>query len=385
MMIVPHVSFCIAVAASLAHGITLPSGPGPYGVTSRTTELNDFSRAEVFGPDGHHRRLMIEVYSPIPKGAENCESPYLPETVAAYASKFYASAPPPLNFSVDFTQFSQQICTTDVTNGPPRNKSTGDCLVSRYPLIFFGHGHTASRFFYSVIVQFLASYGFIVVNIDHPYDALVVEFPDGSTIFYSPETDGATNGTEKNLAERTADVSFILDQLSSNTTLRELVLPQGVQPTSFDNVGIWGHSLGGATAISALRTDKRFKGGINVDGSLHGPVQYTGVDRPVVFWQDDNRATDQTWLTAWPKMRSFKQVLKLKGSIHNGMMDGRLLADLAGVDAPVLGSIDGLVLINSLVDYARDFFHFVLKGKGLGLLAGPSQANPQVEFVDFGL
>lgn len=372
----------LLAAIAATQDVILPSAPGPYDATVRTTELNDFSRVDIFAPNGEHRRVMVSVFSPIPKGEETCNSRYMPEATAEYQSAFYASAPPPLNFSIDFNRFRQPICSLDVTYGIAQTSNKTDCKTSRFPLVFFGHAHTVSRVFYNLISQYLASYGFIVVNIDHPYDALIVEFPDGTTTFYTPETDKTRNHSVRNLETRTADVSFVLDQISHNITLGGLVFPKGVRPTKLDSVGIWGHSIGGATAVNAVLTDERFAGAINIDGALFGQVLGVGVDKPVVFLQDDDNNTELSWTETWPLMRGYKQALRLQGSTHNGMMDARLLADVVEEDAPVLGSIGGLVQINTLVAYARDFFAHVLQGKGLGLLDGPNDAYPQVQFID---
>lgn len=45
----------------------------------------------------------------------------------------------------------------------------------------FSPGLSASRLLYSAQARALASYGYIVITLDHPYDALFVEFPDGTT------------------------------------------------------------------------------------------------------------------------------------------------------------------------------------------------------------
>lgn len=369
-------------SALLAQGILLPSPPGPYDVTIRTTELNDFSREETYAPNADHRRIMVSVFSPIPKGSESCESIYMPEAVADYEMDFYSSLPPPSNITLDVKQFRQQICSVDVTHGNPDQKLDRQTVhnTTSFPLIFFSPGHGGPRFWYHFMMQHFASYGYIVVLMDHPGDSHIVEFPDGSTILYSSDTSATEDAIERNLLVRTADASFALDQLSFNCTLRNLVFSPHVRAENFARVGIWGQSFGGDTAVSANLEDERFRGAINMDGFLYGRVQTEGLDRPALFIEDDDDLTSPNWIATWPLIRGYRQMLRLKGALHNGMTDTRLLVDLAGVDTPTLGSIGGLTQIEIFSAYARDFFEFVLHGRGLGLLEGPNSDYPEVVF-----
>ena len=306
----------------------------------------------------------------------------MPKAVADYEMQFYSSLPPPSNITLDIKQFEQQICSFDVTHGKPDQRSGQNTArnTTSFPLIFFSPGHGGPRFWYHYMMQQFASYGYIVALMDHPGDSHIVEFPDGTTVLYSNETSASEEAIERNLLVRTSDASFTLDQLSFNSTLRSLVFPPHVCAESFERVGIWGQSFGGDTAISANLEDERFYGAINVDGFLYGRVQAVGFDRPALFIEDDDGLTSPNWVATWPLIRGYRQMLRLKGALHYGMLDTKLLADLAGVDAPILGSIDGSTQIKTFTAYARDFFEFVLHGRGLGLLEGPSPDYPEVVF-----
>jgi hypothetical protein len=372
-------------ATSLAQNLILPPAPGPYDVTIRTTELIDYSREEILAPGTGYRRLMASIYSPIPKGSEDCLSPYMTKVVADYESAFYAAAPPPLHLNFDFNLILQPVCSYDVTYGPIKSsnhESSRNASSSSFPLVIFGHGLTSLRFYHNVMMQHFASYGFIVISMDHPYDAHIVAYPDGSTVLYSEEGVNSTSeNLEKNLASRSGDVSFVLDQMTKNCTLRSLVLPQA-RVSSFEEVGIWGHSFGGATAYQALVDDRRFRGAINIDGEIHGSIVGKGVDRPVIFWADGDGLAHPNVAETWLNFTDYRQMLVLEGSQHQGMMDVKLLVQLAGLDMPVLGTIDGVLQTKTLVNYAVDFFRFVLQGKGLGLLEGPSEEYPDVIFTE---
>lgn len=52
----------------------------------------------------------------------------------------------------------------------------------KYPVVIVSPGHTVSRLLYSAQARALASHGYIVITVDHPYDPWIVEFPDGTEI-----------------------------------------------------------------------------------------------------------------------------------------------------------------------------------------------------------
>jgi predicted dienelactone hydrolase len=105
---------------------------------------------------------------------------------------------------------------------------------------------------YPRLAEDLASHGYVVVGFDAPYRSAVVVFPDGQVIVRTPENnaDLFTDSEQEHLATRlveawSADMSFSqLEQLNSSD-------PSGRFRGRLDlqRVGVFGHSLGGATAL----------------------------------------------------------------------------------------------------------------------------------------
>lgn len=52
----------------------------------------------------------------------------------------------------------------------------------QFPTVLYSPGLGNSRLIYGARARSLASQGYVVVTVDHPYDAAVVEFPDGSVV-----------------------------------------------------------------------------------------------------------------------------------------------------------------------------------------------------------
>ena len=236
----------------------------------------------------------------------------------------------------------------------------------------------------TIHVYRLASTGYIVVTVDHPYDADIVTFPDNSTILEANIT------TEEQIVDdlyvRAQDISFVLDQLSLPSAILRL-LPELAGGIDASKVGIFGHSLGGATAAQVMLSDRRFVGGINLDGTLFGSVVERGLDKPFVLFAHEgkNLTTDATWAAFWPNLRGFKRELILNGSTHGTFTDLSEVADLIGLRAKfpqlvaeLLGSTPGERASQIIATYVSSFFGFVLKGKKSALFDGPSKDFPEV-------
>ena len=120
----------------------------------------------------------------------------------------------------------------------------------------------------------LASHGYIVVTISHTYEAAEVEFPDRRVELARAE-DPNNIHTNLALSLRRADVQFVIDKLTAleggaNPDAEHRPLPAGLRGAlDLAKIGIYGHSLGGATAADAMANDARIITGINLDGSFH--------------------------------------------------------------------------------------------------------------------
>jgi pimeloyl-ACP methyl ester carboxylesterase len=91
----------------------------------------------------------------------------------------------------------------------------------------------------------------------------------------------------------TADCRFVLDQLEQLNASD----PSGTFRGRLDleRVGMFGHSLGGATALLLCHDDPRCKAGVNVDGAPIGRVIADGITQPFMFvLGDHSRESDTT-------------------------------------------------------------------------------------------
>ncbi len=186
----------------IAKAVVVPSHPGPFSVTMRVKALTDNSRTDPLNKNVK-RQVLLSIFSPV-SNSTMCSSEiitYMPPATAASYGPLAQSAGLPANI---FSAFQLELCK-------PSNAQTGSCRgrkgVSQFPLVFFSPGLGESRLLYSVTAKSIAAQGYMVVTIDHPYDAEVVEFPDGSVV-----RSNGTAGMEQQLTE-------VLHQLQAITPL----------------------------------------------------------------------------------------------------------------------------------------------------------------------
>lgn len=254
----------------------------------------------------------------------------------------------------------------------------------------------SSRLVYTNIAQEVARNGYVVASIDHPYDADVVEFPDGRLVFDpnsnltgSPEAILAL--INEYVAVRVQDVSFVLDALSS---------PSAQHPFQIDtkNVVMFGHSLGGTTAASAMVNETRIAGGLNFDGGFYGAITANGsiVRKPFLMFEAARPASTRPNFddTLNNHFKGWKLDLELFGAVHGSFEDLPLLADIFGLRAALgklgdagLGTVPGLRGLQIMSAYVSAFAEFVFSGEKVergGLVDGKNSTRyPEVGVVGF--
>lgn len=367
-------------AASNAQ-ILLPKPSGRYVVNQTIVQLTDDSRIDPYQPGNIPRSVLISTFYPsseLKASSQFCPSPYLPPLTAAFLDQKYSVVGLP---NGTFEQFQLQLPC-------PTTSSNKNCLSSKqnFPVILFSPGSGVSRLLYSVLAQQLASAGHIVITIDHPGDADIVEFPDGKVVY-----DALPNATLDDFAKavdvRAQDATFVLNSISKAPVAKQLI-PGAKAGFNVQKVGMYGHSLGGATAFSTAYLDKRIVGAVDLDGLLFGPVIENGLSKKqaLLFFgrSDHNSTSDETVAGAIKNSKGWKKSLVLDGAQHLTYSDLPVLASLLGIQealADYVGTVPGARVLQILPRYLTEFFSLAIKGKAEELLKGPSAEFPEVVFV----
>ncbi len=116
-----------------------------------------------------------------------------------------------------------------------------------WPVVIFSPGYGAPRAVYTGLATRLASRGFVVFALDHPYESAVTQLPDGRVVgtreMSRPGERDRTSYMARQQVVRVADVRFVIDQLAQ---LDALSPPLRGGRIDASKVAVIGHSFGGA-------------------------------------------------------------------------------------------------------------------------------------------
>jgi hypothetical protein len=178
--------------------VSLPSSTGPCDVTLHASELVDMSRTNPYDPKGGNRSIMVTTFTPVNCGSVPSSS-YVPNATAKFEDESFQS------FGLPPGTFESLRIQTQTRQQPRPFRLHGD-----YPVVLFSPAVTTSRLMYTLLLQEIASNGFAVVSVDHPYDADIVEYPDGQTVLGILANINTTTEFVSALDVRVKDMSFYL-------------------------------------------------------------------------------------------------------------------------------------------------------------------------------
>jgi len=142
---------------------------------------------------------------------------------------------------------------------------------------------------YSAILEELASHGYIIVGINHTYDAPINVFLDGNIVSASSVFLNEINSQKEDYKEtfrlienaavyKVNDINFVVNQLE-NLNINSNILNGKLD---LSQIVVIGHSLGGNAAFEFCSSDNRCIAAINFDGALWSDVGRIGLKKPVM-------------------------------------------------------------------------------------------------------
>ena len=375
--------------------IPLPPPPGPYNTTMTVLPLTDNNRTDPYAATRQPRRLMISIFNPVsPSLCHPILAPYMPPLTAAYYDSSFSSYGLP---NGTFEAFQLSVCDSYQNSTTIATTSKED-----YPVALFSPGLGTSRLIYSAIAQQVASYGYTVITIDHPYDTPIIEYLDNTTILgnttldnTTPDSNASRADIDMDVAVRTQDVLFVyqsLDDLLGHPPSPPLN-SSGNSTQATRKVAMFGHSLGGATALSAVQhAPDSILGGMNWDGSFQGPEITTFTHAPFAQFSHTNSSINEdcSLEVGWDYLLGYKVNIELADSLHDTFSDATLWVDVLGLVPegapvpPVLASTIGTLgkrAIDVIAAYTAAFLGLVVGDQRAGLLAGPNAEYPEVTFI----
>ncbi|MEU8917223.1 lipase [Streptomyces nigrescens] len=395
----------LTIGVGVAASATAPSGsrpsaahdavrfelPGPTGrkpVGSTELHLVDHERPDPW-VDGRDRELMVSVWYPARSTREYPRQPYMQPGTARFVDEsdsFRLARPGEVDWAA---------IRTDAASAAPADHH------GRRPVVLYSPGLQSFRALGTSTAVELASRGYVVVSVDHTYEAPAVEFPGGRVELQKPMS--GVEGLRKVIDTRVRDTRFVLDQLEvlrggGNPDAEGRRLPNGLgRALDLERIGMFGHSGGGATAAEAMRTDRRVDAGINMDGTLQYskteflPVAREGLDRPFMLMGKANQThlNKPSWQSFWDRSTGWKRDLSLERGSHFSYTDAQSLVPALDeyLDIPAqireqyIGTVDPERSTAAQRAYVTAFFDQHLLGRPRRLLDGPSPSRPEVRFV----
>lgn len=359
--------------SSAAYSAQLPVvGPSRFDVATFSTFLTDSDRLDPFAKDGRLRSIVASSYYPVTACHRKHQEPYMSPAIATLQGEKFAAYGLP---NGSFASLYLETCN--------ETTKANSCSMP-LPLVLFSGALATSRLLYNSMLQSVAAAGYLVISIDHPYDADFVELPNGTVI---TATDISTDAeVELAVSTRVEDIDFLYRQLG-NTSLSDILFPNYPHRHRIPNTAIVGHSLGGAAAAAAMLRIPSLRGGANIDGTMFGPVLTAGLDRPFMLLGHENKTqeTDPSWKTIWPKLTAWKKEFEVKGAAHYSFSDLPLITSVLGLQqqlqpeiGQVLGTLEGHQMMNLTVSYTTAFLDFVLKSGSENLLHEAGRKFPEV-------
>lgn len=277
------------------------------------------------------------------------------------------------------------------------------------PLVLFAHGSFGYYQSNSSLYAELASNGYVVASIDHPYYAFFTKDTKGKTIIvdfefmqtavnmqYSSdftETEDDFNVICEWMSIRTADENFVLDTIKTAKDSGSLdtawytgsedakaEILKALEMTDTEKIGLMGHSIGGAAAVQLGRERDDITAVIDIDGTMlgeqisfnDGKLGYNPEPYPIPILSLDNASH-------WTSYAGNGETDYVNKYLLDNAIDGREVhfdgtehmdfTDLplfASALAKILGKgdVDSSEFIPEINSIILNYFNYYLKGEG---------------------
>lgn len=385
--------------------IEIMNTTGPYSIGTTRYYFIDENRPEIFTPEeDDNREVAIKIWYPAKDITGLIKAPYI-EKARERKRELPNNSPLTHSFfdKIEHVQ-SNSFYNAEITESK-----------EKYPIIFFSHAYNAGMSSNTILMEELASYGYITISIGHAYetshfikeDGTIKTFGNGNEELtkrsierrdsYSLQAKiNDTNDDEElrliiqelmnnrpkimeSLRIWVEDISFIINKLEEINKTDDLFRGK----LDLDKIGVIGHSFGGAAAGQACIVEKRCKAGVNLDGLQIGDMLDKPLEKPFMFMHHDNKnvINNKPNKIFFNQSLSFTYLLLIKETTHFNFSDLSLPLYSKILNPPegMLGSINGFRCLEIQNEYIRAFFDRFLCSKDSKLLKGNSPDYPEVE------
>ncbi|HVR95306.1 MAG TPA: hypothetical protein VMW27_01740 [Thermoanaerobaculia bacterium] len=289
----------------------------------------------------------------------------------------------------------------------------------KLPVLVFSHGFSGSPSSYTALLEDLASHGYAVLSVVHPYEAAAATLADGRVISLFDETGqpgpafgsviaewehenetmakvtgeateegqlrllrtylAGLHATHDTLERWVKDTKLVLDRLSDLP--KDSVAGRLASRLDLGRLGALGHSMGGVTSGQFCLEDRRCRAGLNYDGiPQYGTMidQRLSVPFLMVYSARPGRtgASDAIYRRAAPRYYR----VDVKNTLHLDFSD--LILWGGPLRQGALGTLAPARATEITRTIALQYFDQELRGKPSPLLAG-KETFPEVAVRSF--
>jgi dienelactone hydrolase len=264
----------------------------------------------------------------------------------------------------------------------------------KYPLLVFSHGASGIKTSNTSTYTELASHGYVVVSIDHPYHSFFTASEDGTKAFinsdYNLEVSNANKDgiytkeelfglIQKWMKLRTDDMNFVIDTILTKAQNDKGLVYSLIDP---EKIGVFGHSMGDAASVWLGKERKDIRAVVNIDAPFFSELiykkeidDYVASDEAFttpllnIYSDDvwDQLETNSTYVANKTNNEQFKNAftVHIKGAKHLSLTDLPLFSPiLANILQGGKAGIDNYYSIETTNELIVKFFDYQLKGIG---------------------
>jgi predicted dienelactone hydrolase len=338
---------------------TLPAPTGAHPVGTTALHLKDTSRPDPWDLDVKVRELKVTLWYPT-KQRDGQRAPYMTPKESELVLKGLGVGGVP-------SDTLSKTRTNAIKDARPAGR--------KLPLVVLSPGFTRPMSELTSLAEELASRGYVVAGIDHTYESYATTLADGRVAeCLACDSDADPGFGTGVVAGRAADVSFVLDQLTSKWDKSDLI--------DRSRIAMAGQSIGGSSTVAAMVKDSRIRAGIDMDGTTYARIPKSGFSRPFMFMGSPRHVPgggDNSWDRDWKLLTGWKRWITVSGGDHQSFTDGPLVAGALGVK-PVYGALSGARAAELTRAYVAAFLDQHLKSQPQPLLDKASSRYPEVKF-----
>jgi predicted dienelactone hydrolase len=359
------------------HIFVLPHPTGSYDVGRVEYDWIDGDRMDTLSDTPNtERELLVWIWYPVSDSAQAAPAPYLPP---AWVKAYYDA----LGKGKITERDLSSIQTHSLEDAPVAGSQNS------YPVIIMQPGLGLVPADYTVFAENLASHGYIVVGINPTYTSNLIVFPDGRVVWGSEKSalpyDADAAGIDAFVSRVgevwTEDAIFVMDMLQDMNMDSASIFHDKLD---LAHLGLFGHSLGGATAAKVCKIDPRCKAGADMDGALFSYQAEGTLQVPFMFMENGACENCMSLHQPYSTSNGIAYFLLIQGTKHYNFSDfplrlllpARIEYSRAGYIGPISAG-RGLGIVNA---YLVAFFDRYLRDIGADLLNGPASVFPEVQF-----